>query len=70
MDRWMDGWTDGRTHVRKAFYNLPTTAFGRRREITNVCRMQIAVFLIGILSTINEKDRNNSDKNEILPRKL
>ena len=24
---------DRRTHVRKAFYNLPTTAFGCRREI-------------------------------------
>ena len=27
------GRTDGLTHVRKVFYNLPTTAFGRRREI-------------------------------------
>ena len=25
--------TNGRTDVRKAFYNLPTTAFGRRQEI-------------------------------------
>ena len=25
--------TDGRTYVRKAFYNLPTTAFGRREII-------------------------------------
>ena len=25
--------TDGRTDVQKAFYNLPTTAFGHRREI-------------------------------------
>ena len=24
---------DRRTHGRKAFYNLPTTAFGHRREI-------------------------------------
>ena len=29
----MDGRTDGRTDVRKAFYNLPSSAFGRRREI-------------------------------------
>ena len=28
-----DKLTDGRTHVQKAFYNLPTTAFGRRWEI-------------------------------------
>ena len=26
---------DERTDARKAFYNLTTTAFGRRREITN-----------------------------------
>ena len=25
--------TDRRTYVRKAFYNLPTTAFGHRQEI-------------------------------------
>ena len=25
--------TDRRTDVRKAFYNLPTSAFGRMREI-------------------------------------
>ena len=25
--------TDGQTDVRKAFYNLPTSAFGRSREI-------------------------------------
>ena len=24
---------DRRTHVRKVFYNFPTTAFGRRQEI-------------------------------------
>ena len=24
---------DERTHIRKVFYNLPTTAFARRREI-------------------------------------
>ena len=26
-------WTDARTHRRKAFYNLPITAFGHRQEI-------------------------------------
>ena len=30
---WTDAHTDGRTHGRKAFYNLPTTAFSHRREI-------------------------------------
>ena len=32
----MNGRTDGRTYVQKAFYNLPTTAFGRRREIKRI----------------------------------
>ena len=27
---------DGRTHVRKAFYNLPTMAFDHGQEIMNV----------------------------------
>ena len=30
-----NGRTDSWTHVRKAFYSLPTMAFGRRQEIIN-----------------------------------
>ena len=33
----MDG---GRTRVQKAFYNLPTTAFGRRWKINIVTQLQ------------------------------
>ena len=36
-----DEQTYGRTDVRKAFYNLPTTAFGRRREIIMPHKVQI-----------------------------
>ena len=42
MDDCTDGLTDGRTHIRKVFYNLPTTAFGRRQEI-NILRKKMAI---------------------------
>ena len=35
-----DGWKKARMHIWKAFYNLPTTAFGHRREI----KMEIKKF--------------------------
>ena len=39
-DERMDALTDARTHLRKAFYNLPTTAFGRRRQIKRMAAFQ------------------------------
>ena len=36
-----DGRMHTRMHIRKAFYNLPTTAFGRRREIKKLYILSI-----------------------------